>query len=339
MTEKKPSKPGPKNQKKAKSKKQTKKPLKLVKSNNQTQHGLFPPHVSYDDIEPPDGFRSVSMTQALMEFASPITKIVPLPNNDIGRTNEIFSVGMEIWNYTIDESISKKTKKSEKEMLSLISQRLGLDKNDAREFLSMMVERKHFLFPDEVQPKGTPFMFLRKQVSYLISKFDNEESNLSKEVFGPNAIDMELVQNLNWMDQHIRVLKDYDKCEKIFEKVQDAIFNRFQIWLTNKGVSNHQKKFALIVGMYLDFIYGYEHEQPLTLKDGPGEYLAEFAVDFLLRKVTIDPWEYSLCPSGLRLFYTFLFEKGYLREPPEVMIEFLVILEPHFVDILREEFN
>jgi hypothetical protein len=338
MTEKKPSKPGPKNQKKSKSKKQTKKPLKLVKSNNQTQHGLLP-HVSYDDIEPPDGFRSVSMTQALMEYASPITKIVPLPNNDIGRTNEIFSVGMEIWNYTIDESISKKTKKSEKEMLSLISERLGLDKNDAREFLSMMVERKHFLFPDEVQPKGTPFMFLRKQVSYLISKFDNEESNLSKEVLGPNAIDMELVRNLNWMDQHIRVLKDYDKCEKIFEKVQGMIFNRFKTWLIRKGVSQYREQLVLMVGMYLDFIYGYEHEQPLTLKDGPGKYLAEFTVDFLLRKVTLKPSEYTLCPSALRLFYTFLYEKEYLRDPPEVMIEFLVILEPHFVDILREEFN
>jgi hypothetical protein len=176
-------------------------------------------------------------------------------------------------------------------------------------------------------------------VSYLISKFDNEESNLSKEVFGPNAIDMELVRNLNWMDQHIGVSKDYDKCEKMFLKVQGMIFNRFKTWLIRKGVSQYREQLVLMVGMYLDFIYGYEHEQPLTLKDGPGKYLAEFTVDFLLRKVTLKPWEYTLCPSALRLFYTFLYEKEYLRDPPEVMIEFLVILEPHFVDILREEFN
>ena len=291
------------------------------------------------DIKPPDGFRSVSMTKALMEFASPIMDIVSLPNDDIQKTNEIFSVGTEIWNYTIDESISKKEKKSEKEMLSLISQRLGLDQDKASEFLSMMVERKHHLIPDEIQPKGSPFMFLRKQVSYLISKFDNEESSLSTEIFPPNAIDMELVQNLDWMDQHIRVSKDYDKCEKIFLKVQDIVFNRFKTWLTRKGVSQYHEQFAFIVGMYIDFIYGYEHEPPLTLKDGPGKYLAEFTVGFLLKKAALEPWGYTLCPSALRLFYTFLYEKEYLRDPPEVMVEFLDILEPHFIEVLKEEFS
>jgi len=49
--------------------------------------------------------------------------------------------------------------------------------------------------------------------------------------------------------------------------------------------------------------------------------------------------EVNLCGNAILESAHILFEKGYLREPPEVMIEFLDILEPHFVDILREEFN
>jgi hypothetical protein len=51
MPDKKPSKPVSKNQKKSKSKKQTKKHLKASKSRTQSQHGLFPPNVSHEDIE------------------------------------------------------------------------------------------------------------------------------------------------------------------------------------------------------------------------------------------------------------------------------------------------
>jgi len=229
MTDKNPNRPVSKNQKKSRSKKQTKKPLKLVKLANQPQHGLFPPNVSFAQIQPPDGFRSVSTTQALMEYASPIMDIAPLPTNDIKRANEIFNVATEIWNYTIDESILKEGKKSEKEMLSLISQRLGLDQDKANEFLSMMVERKDFLFPDEVQPKGTPFMFLRKQVSYLISKFNNEEPNLSKKILYPNVTEIGLVENIDKLDQYIAASADYGQFEKLLLEVQDTVFERFKI--------------------------------------------------------------------------------------------------------------
>ena len=339
MTDKKPTKPVSKNQKKSKSKKQTKKPLKLVKLANQSHHGLFPASVSHADIQPPDGFRSVSTTQALMEYASPIMDIAPLPTNDIKRANEILNVATEIWNYTIDESILKEGKKSEKEMLSLISQRLGLDQDKANEFLSMMVERKDFLFPDEVQPKGYPFMFLRKQVSYLISKFNNEELNLSKKILDPNVTEIGLVENIDRLDQYIVASADYGQFEKLLLKVQDTVFDRFKIWLSKKGVSKHQEQFAYMAGVYLEFMYGYEHEQPLILKEGPGKYLVEFTVDFILRKVSFEPWEYTLVPSALRLFYTFLYEKGYFHEPPNVMTEFIDRLEPRFIDILKERFS
>ncbi len=89
----------------------------------------------------------------------------------------------------------------------------------------------------------------------------------------------------------------------------------------------------------MDFIYGYVHEQPLTLKDKPGKYLAEFTVDFLFRKTSTEPWEYSLAPATLKLFYSFLYEKEYLDEPPDIMIEFIDILDHHYMDFLKEQFS
>ena len=338
VTEKKTPKPGVKGSEKPKSKKRPKKTLKLVKSAHLTQESLFPPGPSVPGVQPPDGFRKVSATQALMEYAGPLMEMVPMPD-DVSKANEVFGVVTTIWNHTIDEKVSKKRKQSEREILSLIQEKLELDQQKAYDFLSMMVERKHYLFPDEVQPKNTPFMFMRKEVSYLISRFDYERLNLNSEVLPANALDIKLVRNLKKLDQYIKRSADYDKYEKLLLNVQDGVFDRFNIWLGAKGASEHQQQFSFIAEVYLSFIYGYLHEHPLTLKDGPGKYLVEFVADFLLRKTSMEPWEYTLTPAALRLFYSFLYEKEYLDEPQDVMMEFIDILESHFIDFLKEQFS
>ncbi len=97
-------------------------------------------------------------------------------------------------------------------------------------------------------------------------------------------------------------------------------------------------QFCFIVGTYVDFIYGYEHQPPLTLKAEPGKYLVEFIIDFLLRKTSMEPREYTLAPAALRLLYTFLYEKGYLHEPPTLMIGLIDIMDGHFIEHLKEQF-
>ena len=340
VTEKKPPKPRVKSSKKPKSKKLPKKTLKLVKSSNSSasRESLFPSGPSVPNLQPPDGFRMVSATQAIMEYGKPFIEMIPMPD-DVSKANEVFGVVTTIWNYSIDEKVSKRKKPSEREILSIIQEKLDLDQQKAHDFLSMMVERKHHLFPDELQQKNTPFMFMRKEVSYLITKFDYERLELLPEVLPPNAIDKKLIKNLNKLDQYIRLSADYDKYEKILLKVQDGFFERFNIWLDAKGVSEHQQQFSFITEVYLDFIYGYEHEDPLILKDGPEEYLVEFVVDFLLRKTSIEPWEYTLAPAALGLFYIFLYEKEYLDKPPDVMMEFIDILEGDFIEHLKEQFS
>ena len=342
VTEKKTTKPKVKSSKKPKSKKLPKKTLKLVKS-NPSQENLFPSGFSVPDLQPPDGFRLVSPTQAIMEYGKPLMEMIPMPD-DVSKANEVFGVVPEIWNYTLDdkripEGKKSEGKKSEKEMLSLISQRLGFDKKKSHDFLSKMVERKNNLFPAEVQPKGSPFMFIRKVVSSLISRFDYERLKLNPEVLPPNTLDIKLVRYLNKLDQYIKRSANYDKYNKLLLNVQDGVFYRFNEWLSAKGLSEHQQQFSFITEGYLIFIYGYQHEHPLTLKDRPGKYLAKFVVDYLLGKTSMEPWEYTLAPATLRLIYRFLYEKEYLDEPPDMMMEFIDILEPPYIDVLKEQFS
>ena len=53
----------------------------------------------------------------------------------------------------------------------------------------------------------------------------------------------------------------------------------------------------------------------------------------------MEPWEYTLAPATLRLIYRFLYEKEYLDEPPDMMMEFIDILEPPYIDVLKEQFS
>jgi len=150
MTEKKTPKHEVMNSKKPKSEKLPKKTLKLVKLSPPSQEKPFPSGFSIPEVQPPDGFRGLSPTQALMEYGKPLMEMIPMPD-DVSKANEVFGIVTTIWNYAIDEKLSTMRKPSEAEMLSLIQEKLGLDRQRAHDFFQMMVERKHFLFPDEIK--------------------------------------------------------------------------------------------------------------------------------------------------------------------------------------------
>ena len=65
------------------------------------------------------------------------------------------------------------------------------------------------------------------------------------------------------------------------------------------------------------------------------EALAEFFLDYLLRKVMAKPPEYTQWPPALRLFYRFLSEKGYLDDP-EPLIAGLYAIEPDFIALVQQ---
>ena len=147
-------------------------------------------------------------------------EMMPAPE-DIVKANEVFSVATSIWNYTLNDTLKKKDKKSKAEILALINKELGLDQTEANDFFSMMVERKHFLFPSDVQSKGSPVMFMRKTVSYLINRFNYENLKLMTEIIYANKIDLKVFKDLEKLDLRILKSTTYDKYEKLFLKVQE----------------------------------------------------------------------------------------------------------------------
>ena len=51
----------------------------------------------------------------------------------------------------------------------------------------------------------------------------------------------------------------------------------------------------------------------------------------------MEPLEYTLVPAAMMLFY--LYEKGYLYEPPDGIVDFMDELESEFIEILKKRFS
>jgi hypothetical protein len=320
------------------SKKQSIKKHRLIKSANASENSQLPSSLSFSDFVPPDGFRTVPIPHALVEYATPLMEMVPDPE-DIVKAAEVFEIATSIWYYTLNDIFEEKDKISKTDVLDLIHKEIGLDQAEADDFFSMMVERKHYLLPNNIQPEGSVFQFIRKEVCYLIDRFDYEELKISPEIIPPNTIDLKVMKNLEKLDHYILKSTNYTKYEELSLNVWEECLDRFNIWLTNKGVTEHQDIFVDLADGYISFLYDYLHEETVTLKSEPSEYLVEFLLEFLLLKTDMIPWEYTLSPAAIKLFYEFLYEKGYLVEPPDTMIQFIDLLEPYYIDILKKRFS
>ena len=321
---------------KLQSNKQTNTLPKLNKSKSPYVGRLSRQDLSVPGIKAPQGFRVLSAPQALWVYAQPLMYIIPAPE-DVSKANEIFDVIKTIWNVKTDR-LPVPQEKSDQEIVAMIQERLGLDKNRAKNFFSMMLQRKESLFPNFIQPKGAPFLYIRKERSYFINRFDYESLELNDDSIPPDELDLEFVENLQKLDQHILVPANYHKYKELLLKVQEQCSQRFGIWLSNKGIKK-QERFSFFADVFVSFIYAYRHRAPITLQSRPDDYLIEFMAAHVFRRTSIEPREYALCPSAIRFLYKFLHEKGYLVHPPEPIISYIDRLEPFFLDILREKFS
>ncbi len=181
-------------------------------------------------------------------------------------------------------------------------------------------------------------MFMNKEVSCPVNRLDYESVSLSPETIRPTVDDLKVIHNLNRLDRYIIRSADYDEYAELLWDVEHGCLEKFNLWLNNKGIGKHQDKFAIFAEVFLSFIYDYEHIETVTLNSAQGRYF-EFMADYLFRKTSIEPSAYTLAPTAIRLFYTFLYEKGYLVEPPDRIIESIDRLEPYYLDILRERFS
>ncbi len=291
---------------------------------------------SLGDIQAPSGFRVVSYSQAMMKYAGPVMEASE--SEDIKDLNEKMQIAMTIWNYAIAADLLAGPRPSEEEIIHKICNALKISNQEAAEFFKKMIEWKSFLFPEELQQKGAPFMVMRKEVSHLIAQFDLQRINLSDKPISPDQEDKKFINNLKKLDSFIMRRADYDEYEDLFTSVRENSTELFYKWLIAKGVEESREELVWFPELLSDFVYGYLHEDAFVLKSIPPGYLSVFFSDFVLRKVVIEPHLYTYIPASIKLFYKFLWEKKYLDNPVPV-ISVIDEIEPHFIEILREGFG
>lgn len=307
--------------------------LRLIKSRPKPQI-IHRPGLPY--MGAPEGFRSISISQAMMEYAKPLMKYV---EDDENGLDVAIQISTELWNYSISVEDDNEDKKIEKKILKALKKAFGLDKSEARALLAKMVERYGYLFPKDVQSEpGIPFMFIRKEVRHLIRPFDYKKLILSNKIIPPDQKDRDVIGKIERLDSYIHDGTEYDKYEELFLSLKDECHDVFEKWLIAKGLKGDVHDFSFCLHTYLDFIYGYMHDDIVVLKSVPNIYFVEFFEDFLLRKMITEPNEYVYWPPALKLFYQFLNEKGYLKNHRDIIGK-IDRVEPYFIEVLKKQFS
>jgi len=325
-----------KRQQKAKQKKAQKRKLRLVKDRAKDAFRssvVERPGMPY--LGAPEGFRSISFSQAIFEYGAPLAEQI----KDENAMDAALNLSGLCWNYAMSVQEGKADGKIEREIVKGAKSILGLKKEETEKLVQKMVTRHHYLFPKDVQPKPpSPFMFIRKEVRHLIRPFDYGKLNISDQIIPSNTDDREAIDKLTQLDTLIQDQADYQEFESLLIEVKDKSEERFRQWLVAKGLGQNADDFADCPYIFFDFIYGYMHDDVVVLKNVPDKYWLEFFEDFLIRKMMVSPPEYVLWPPALKLFYRFLNEKGYLKNPDKI-IGRIDKIEPYFIEVLKHQFS
>ncbi len=313
------------------------KEAKIQQAKASPKRGILPMSIverpGLGNIDAPDGFRAVGVAQSMTEFAEPL--MVLAEEKNIDDMNAVFKIASMIWNVPLLEKASYEEIKNITHMIHRV---YGLTPLETNDLLNAMVERKNYLFPEEMQPKNSMIMFMRKEMTYLINEFNyNELEGLADRIL-PTKQDQDLVLSLKRLDQFIDQEAEYSEYESHYFSVQDACVKGFEAWLLKKNIRDtYQTSFPFCLHPYLDFIYSYMHDDKIILKTVSERYIEEFFTDYLLRKVSVEPHEYIEWPPALKLFYEFLYEIGYL-ENPEQFNQRVTAFEPEYLRILRKRY-
>ncbi len=200
-----------KRRQKAKQQKVKKRKLRLIKGGGGDTSG---PEVAERPGMPylgaPEGFRSISFSQAIMEYGAPLMEHA---KNDKAMDAALQLSGM-FWNYALSVRDGKVDRKIEKEIVKGTTSDLGLKKDETQKLLQKMVDRYHYLFPEDIQPKPpSPFMFIRKEVHHLIRPFDYDKLNISDQFLPPDSDDQDAIDKLTQLDTLVMDQADYEQFE------------------------------------------------------------------------------------------------------------------------------
>lgn len=321
---------------KAQQRKTHKRKLRLFKSKPmlEPQYIERPPMA---EMDAPPGFRAVSMTNALMEYSKSIIDFEDSENiEDLNKTIQFTSL---LWNYAISVESGEVDTKVTGDILISIQTIWQVDEDVAKKLLDKFVARKNEMFPPEVQVKGSMFMYQRKEMTHLVAPFNYNQLKIADEIIPPDDDDKEFLQQLDTMDHYIHDGTDYGEWEDEYFSMEEACKKSFSNWLQKKGVpGKYSKDFPFLAEVFMNFVYRYGHDDVIVLKSVLPEYFEDFLFDHVLRKVMMEPHEHVEWPPALKLFYSFLAEKGYLIDV-EQFVGIIDSLERQFIDVLRERYG
>ncbi len=305
-----------------------------IKRSSPAYQTVYRPALS--DIKPPPGFRAVSISQATLEYVKPLLEYVEA--GVLKDMSQALDLGMYLWDHGVVPSRAE-PRRSKEELISQIERLLKMEKDEAENFFDMMVERKKNLIPEDIQPDIPLTMFVRQESLYRVEAFDRTSLAVNDISFSPTEMDLSLLAMLREMDKDILLSTPYQKWEQRYHKMEELCRERFGSWLAHRDIgAPFRDDFPFDAGIFMNFVYRYQHDDPITLQTVSLPYIEEFFSDHLLRKVYAEPKEYAEYPAALTLFYRFLCEIGYLPgfESMESMLE---TTEPWFLDILRERYS
>ena len=335
-----------KHQAKAGQRKAQKKKLRLVKAKQKKQH----PRSDYDhmspdfdylplapDTEAPAGFRTVDMTQALMAFAKDMVKHPDIKSID--NMEDAINLAMPIWNYTIAMEQGEENKKLKSEIVKALMPVCKVDRKEVEVLVEKMVARKNEMFPPDIQLHGTTEMFMRKEISYVITPFNYGRLKLSDKPLPAVGDDLQFLDLLAALDETKQDSEDCDEWHEQYEAMEEKCGEVFNVWLEGKGVDpEFISKFAFHATFFTNFVYNYYYEDTDILRNTDDLLFDDFFYDFVLRKIMMEPEEHVDWVPALRLFFLFLAEKGYLDDATFYVYTIDTFEEP-FLQFLRKEYS
>ncbi len=288
----------------------------------------------------PEGFRAIGMAQAIMEYGKPLNEYLGREPQGTDDLNKLMRVSMLLWNHSLEDEQGETEKAGKAEVVNVLSETFRLGRAEAEELRAKMVARRSQLFPPDKQPleRTTPFMIMRKETLAEIKPFAYERMKYTEECIAPGPEDQSLIEKISKLDRYMEEEADYGMYEKLLTETKDLAEKRYRQWLADRGIPSEYHELAGCLHIYFDFVYGYMHDDVVTLKTITLNYLTEFFEDFLLRKVYGPPQEYLDWPPAIKLFYLFLKDKRYLEDIASITL-MINAQELQFIDILKKQFS
>lgn len=310
--------------------------LKVIKLKEHASRAPTARRAPLAGMEAPEGFRTVATSQAVMAYAAPLTEKAGTEQ----QLQAAFQAAMGCWNYSlaVQEGDRQRERELEAELLSTLQARFDMEETAAREFLAMMAARYDHMFPEAIQPRGTPYTFMRKEAAHPIRPIAEGRLVLDPAPVPLAPQEERLFRDLRALDALVAEEADWEAVEGRFTALKDPLRDAFQGWLTAKGLEESlAAELAGCIFIWLDFVYAYDHEEDTRLAAVPASSWQEFFLDFLLRKMVVDPPEYVTWPPALKLFYRYLHDRGHL-EDPQTVERSIERMEPDFYEFLERQF-